>query len=82
MGEELMNVNGLKCLSEWVKQTKKQFVRMLALNSLHLIASSKSLIPFMISYKITSDLLLKTEDMNEENIISSLALLSALLKDE
>lgn len=55
---------------------------MLALNTLHLIASSKQLISFMISYKITSDLLLKSEDINEENQIASLALLSALLKDE
>lgn len=33
---------------------------MLSLHSLHLMASSKTLIPFMVSYKITAELLLNS----------------------
>ncbi|KRX00529.1 Armadillo-type fold [Pseudocohnilembus persalinus] len=82
MSEELMNVNGLKCLSESIKQTEKQWIRMLAFQTLHLMASQKALIPFMISYKINSELLLSIEEMSNEVIVASLGYFSALLKDE
>lgn len=62
MSDSLMNVNGLKILSQYVKSKQNPLLRILSLQTLHLMSFKKSLINFMLSYGLTDAQLLNLED--------------------
>jgi len=49
MSDELMNVNGLKSLVQYVKQDTKEWPKLLSLNVLHMMARKKALVNFVRS---------------------------------
>jgi hypothetical protein len=66
MSDEVLNINALKTLIGYVRQHEKQLPRLLSLHTLHLMAHKRALITFMISYELTSSLLLNLEDATLE----------------
>lgn len=82
MSEQLMNVNGLKTLINFVKQYEKDWPKLLSLNVLHMMARKRALINFMVSYDISSPVLADLNERNAEIQIANLALLVPLLKEE
>lgn len=82
MSEQLMNVNGLKTLINYIKQYEKEWPKLLSLNVLHMMARKRALINFMVSFDIANPVMTDILDNSTEIQVATLALLVPLLKEE